>query len=114
MGPTNLIISGKHFFQNSTTPFFNLDTSQLKIGEAGCAKDNQTDAPADAPKGQQGEKAVPWLRLKTRTGATGNLQEVYRLETVGGSAPATCQGQPAAFEVQYSAQYVLTFVFYLI
>ncbi|KAI1371537.1 hypothetical protein F4677DRAFT_309787 [Hypoxylon crocopeplum] len=105
MGPTNLIISGKHFFTNTTTPFFNLDTNQYKIGEAGCAKDSQADAPADAPKGRNGEKAVPWLRLKTRIGSTGNLQEVYRIETAGGSAPATCTGQPAAFEVQYSAQY---------
>ncbi|XXH00443.1 hypothetical protein Hte_006788 [Hypoxylon texense] len=105
MGPTNLIISGKHFFTNTTTPFFNLDTNQYNLGEAGCAKDNQTDAPTDAPTGQLGEKAVPWLRLKTRTGSTGNLQEVYRIETAGGSAPATCHGQPAAFEVQYAAQY---------
>ncbi|OTB05231.1 hypothetical protein M426DRAFT_141374 [Hypoxylon sp. CI-4A] len=105
MGPTNLIISGKHYFTNTTTPFFNLDTTQYQIGEAGCSKDSQTNAPDDAPKGQQGEKAVAWLRLKTHTGSTGNLQEVYRIQTAGGSPPATCQGQPAAFEVQYSAQY---------
>ncbi|KAI0377459.1 hypothetical protein F5Y04DRAFT_178497 [Hypomontagnella monticulosa] len=105
MGPTNLIISGHHFFTNNTTPFFNLDTAQYQIGEAGCAKDSQTDAPADAPKGKNGDKAVAWLRLKTRTGSTGNLQEVYRIETAGGSAPATCKGMPAAFEVQYAAQY---------
>ncbi|KAI5867163.1 hypothetical protein GGS23DRAFT_164020 [Durotheca rogersii] len=105
MGPTNLIVSGTHFFTNNTTPFFNLDTEQYKIGEAGCAKDSQTPAPSDAPVGQLGEPAVPWLRLKTREGATGNLQEVYRLETVGGSAPATCEGMPATFERQYAAQY---------
>ncbi|KAI0169498.1 hypothetical protein GGR52DRAFT_469784 [Hypoxylon sp. FL1284] len=105
MGPTNLIISGKHYFTNTTTPFFNLDTKQYSLGEAPCSKMNQSDAPADAPKGQKGEKAVPWLQLKTHTGSTGNLQEVYRIETAGGSAPATCAGQPAAFEVQYAAQY---------
>ncbi|KAI2609285.1 hypothetical protein GGR54DRAFT_651853 [Hypoxylon sp. NC1633] len=105
MGPTNLAISGHHFFTNTTTPFFDLDTAQNQIGEAGCAKDSQTDAPATATKGRQGEKAVPWLRLKTRVGSTGNLQEVYRIETAGGSAPASCKGQPAAFEVQYAAQY---------
>ncbi|KAI1505871.1 hypothetical protein F5X99DRAFT_366387 [Biscogniauxia marginata] len=105
MGPTNLVISGKHFFTNSTTPFFNLDTTQYQIGEAGCEKNDSVDAPADAATGLQGEKAVPWLRLLTRVGATGNLQQVYRVETAGGSAPATCEGMPAAFEVQYSAQY---------
>ncbi|KAI0006942.1 hypothetical protein F4779DRAFT_594332 [Xylariaceae sp. FL0662B] len=106
MGPTDLAISGKHFFKNSTTPFFNLDTEQYQIGEAACSKKNQTDAPADAPKGQQGESAVAWLRLTTLDGSTGDLQEVYRVQTAGGNAPASCQGQPAAFEVQYSAQYV--------
>ncbi|KAI1133846.1 hypothetical protein F5Y05DRAFT_276926 [Hypoxylon sp. FL0543] len=106
MGPTNMIVSGKHFFTNTTTPFFNLDlNSQYQLGEAGCEKDNQTAAPDNAPKGQQGEKAVPWLRLKTRVGSTGDLQEVYRVETAGGSAPASCHGMPAAFEVQYAAQY---------
>ncbi|KAI2471885.1 hypothetical protein F4781DRAFT_428889 [Annulohypoxylon bovei var. microspora] len=105
MGPTDLMISGHHFFTDDTTPFFNLDTNKYNLGEAPCSKANQTSAPDDAPRGQQGEKAVAWLKLNTRTGATGNLQEVYRINTAGGSPPATCQGQAAAFEVQYSAQY---------
>jgi hypothetical protein len=106
MGPSNLAISGKHFFTNNTTPFFNLDTDAKKLGEAGCAKNSSTPAPPNAPVGQKGEPAVPWLKLLTRIGSTGDLQEVYRLETAGGSAPATCAGMPAAFEVQYAAQYV--------
>ncbi|ORY71595.1 malate dehydrogenase [Pseudomassariella vexata] len=105
MGPSNLAISGQHFFTNTTTPFFNLDTTRATLGEAGCTKANATSAPANAPKGQLGEPAVPWLKLVTHVGATGNLQEVYRIETAGGSAPATCKGMPATFEVQYSAQY---------
>ncbi|KAJ9142787.1 malate dehydrogenase [Pleurostoma richardsiae] len=105
LAPSNLVISGKHFFETTTTPFFNLDTDSLKLGEAPCSKNASVAAPADAPKGQQGEAAVPWLKLLTKDGATGNLQEVYRLETAGGSAPATCNGQPASFEVQYAAQY---------
>ncbi|KAH9909862.1 hypothetical protein F4778DRAFT_21684 [Xylariomycetidae sp. FL2044] len=108
MGPTNLIISGQHFFTNSTTPFFNLDTERLQIGEAPCQKNATSAAPTGAPRGLGGEAAVPWLQLTTRLGATGNLQEVYRVETAGGSAPATCEGMPAAFEVQYAAQYVPT------
>jgi len=107
LAPSNLIISGKHFFTNSTTPFFTLDSSPAQqLGEVPCAKDAATAAPADAPKGQQGEAAVAWLKLKARVGATGSLQEVYRVETVGGSAPATCKGMPAAFEIQYATQYV--------
>ncbi|KAI1342233.1 hypothetical protein F5Y15DRAFT_413498 [Xylariaceae sp. FL0016] len=106
MGPTNLAISGKHYFHNTTTPFFNLDVNpQIQAGEAECAKQGAEDAPADAPTGQQGEKAVAWLRLLTNTGATGDLQEVYRVQTAGGSPPATCEGMPATFEVQYAAEY---------
>jgi hypothetical protein len=104
MGPTNLVISGKHYFTNSTTPFFNLDTLAQGLGEAPCAKNATSPAPSDAPTGLQGEPAVAWLKLVTRAGATGDLREVYRVETAGGSAPATCSGQPATFEVQYAAQ----------
>ncbi|KAK0626473.1 hypothetical protein B0T14DRAFT_492789 [Immersiella caudata] len=106
LAPSNLIISGKHYFTNATTPFFDLDSSpEQQLGGVPCAKDAGTPAPADAPVGQLGEPAVPWLKLKARVGATGGLQEVYRVETVGGSAPATCKGMPATFEIQYATQY---------
>ncbi|KAI4602050.1 hypothetical protein KJ359_010916 [Pestalotiopsis sp. 9143b] len=104
LGPSNLAISGQHFFTNATTPFFNMDRPNLELGEAPCQKLNATNAPADATKGPNGSAAVPWLKLSTREGATGNLQEVYRVQTAGGSAPATCAGMAASFEVQYSAQ----------
>lgn len=104
MAPSNLAVSGHHFFTNTTTPFFTLDTAAQTLGEAGCAKNASVPAPTGAPKGQKGEPAVAWLKLLTRVGATGQLQEVYRVETAGGSAPATCKDMPAAFEVQYAAQ----------
>lgn len=105
LAPTSgMAVSGAHYFTNSTTPFFNMDASQWKIGEAPCAKNSSVPAPDAAAKGQKGEKAVPWLKLITRPGATGGLQEVYRVETAGGSAPETCKGMPAEFEVQYAAQ----------
>ncbi|RYP89731.1 hypothetical protein DL770_004119 [Monosporascus sp. CRB-9-2] len=105
MGPADLAISGAHYFTDATTPFFNLDTPRAARGEAGCAKEEATPAPADAPAGPGGEPAVAWLRLSTREGATGGLREVYRVETAGGSPPESCQGMPAAFEVQYAAEY---------
>ncbi|KAK1760930.1 hypothetical protein QBC47DRAFT_456617 [Echria macrotheca] len=106
LAPSNLAISGKHFFTPSLTPFFNLDVSDtMKLGEVPCAKNASSPAPPNAPVGQQGEAAVPWLKLTAKPGATGDLQEVYRVETAGGSAPATCKGMPADFEVQYAAQY---------
>lgn len=107
LGPTSLAVSGHHFFTNATTPFFTLDTPAGALGTVPCSKTGTTNAPAGAPTGQQGEGAVAWLKLQARSGATGNLQEVYRVETAGGSAPKSCAGMPAAFEVQYSAQYVL-------
>lgn len=106
--PSNLAVSGSHYFTNVTNtlvPFFDLDTTQnLKLGGIPCSKDAGVPAPADAPKGQQGENAVQWLKLKARPGATGGLQEVYRVETIGGSAPTSCKGMPAHFEVQYATQ----------
>ncbi|KAK3997650.1 hypothetical protein QBC44DRAFT_315314 [Cladorrhinum sp. PSN332] len=106
LAPTNLGVSGIHTFTNPTTPFFNLDvSSQWKLGEIPAGKNASIPAPAGAQTGQKGEAAVSWLKLSAKPGATGGLQEVYRLETVGGSPPATCQGQPASFEIQYSTQY---------
>lgn len=104
LAPGNYVISGHHFFIDSTTPFFTLDTDTLKLGVIPCSKKAAVAAPADAPTGQQGEKAVPWLKLSAKEGATGRLQEVYRVETAGGSAPSTCSGMPASFQVEYSAQ----------
>lgn len=107
LAPGSYVISGHHYFLDTTTPFFNLDTENGELGEAPCAKNASVSAPASAAAGQQGDKAVAWLKLTARDGATGRLQEVYRVETAGGSPPATCEGMSAAFEVQYSAQYVL-------
>jgi hypothetical protein len=107
LSPSNLAISGHHYFSNSTTPAFNLDTQNADLGFAPCAKNASVPAPASASVGQdnKGYGAVPWLKLLTRDGATGNLEEVYRVNTAGGNPPATCAGMPATFEVQYSAEY---------
>ncbi|KAI0407478.1 hypothetical protein F4802DRAFT_23939 [Xylaria palmicola] len=105
MGPTNLLVSGHHYFTNATTPFFDLDAGRRRIGEAPCSKLASAAAPADAPRGRSGEAAVGWLRLAANPDATGGIHEVFRVKTAGGSAPATCQGMPASFEVQYSAEY---------
>lgn len=104
MAPGNYMISGHHFFPTTTTPFFDLDTDNWQLGAAPCSKNATQPAPATAAVGQGGEKAVAWLKLMTVAGATGQLQEVYRVETAGGSPPASCAGMSAAFEVQYSAQ----------
>lgn len=103
LGPMTLPVSGHHFFLNTTTPFFNLDTPTLDIGTVPCSKNNSVPAPSTAATGPQGSGAVPWLKLLAKDGATGSIKEVYRINTAGGNAPATCQGQPATIQVQYSA-----------
>ncbi|KAK1833353.1 hypothetical protein QBC39DRAFT_50161 [Podospora conica] len=105
LAPSNLIISGIHFFPKGDTPYFNMNLEPLAhVGEIPAAKDAALPAPPDAPTGQHGEAAVAWLKLKARAGATEGLREVFRVETVGGSAPASCKGMPPKFAVQYSTQ----------
>ncbi|KAL7806122.1 hypothetical protein V8C44DRAFT_339669 [Trichoderma aethiopicum] len=105
LGPMKLDVSGHHYFLDSTTPFFNLDTPALDMGTVPCAKNSSIAAPSSSAPGPGGEAAVPWLKLTAKQGATGSIKEVYRINTAGGSAPATCQGQAASFQVQYSAVY---------
>lgn len=106
LAPSNLAVSGVHYFLDGTTALFDLDVSDTwKLGELPCGKNASTPAPARAGHGLHDEAAVAWLKLNAKPGATGGLQEVYRVETVGGSPPATCNGMPEKFEVQYSTQY---------
>ena len=37
--------------------------------------------------------------------ATGDVKEVYRLDTAGGNPPKTCSGMPPSVGVDYSAIY---------
>lgn len=87
--PAELAISGHHYFSTLSTPTFNLNTTVMELGFAYCSKNASTSAPKDASKGQGnvGDGAVAWLKLVAKSGATGNLQEVYRLNTAGGNAP---------------------------
>ncbi|PNY24440.1 Malate dehydrogenase [Tolypocladium capitatum] len=105
LGPSAMPRSGVHYFADSSTPFFDLDTPALGIGRAPCAKNGTADAPSTAAVGQRGDKAVAWLRLTAKQGATNGIREVYRVTTAGGSPPPTCRGLPAEFEVQYAAVY---------
>ncbi len=105
--PTNILFSGYHFFTDNTTPVFDLDTSpQKQYGYAVTEKDSASPAPSDAPEGPNGEPAVAWLKLNTIDGTKGGLRHIYRVNTVGGSPPNTCEGrEPGVFTVEYSAQY---------
>lgn len=96
--PDSFVQSGVHYFSTKTTPTFDLRqyglTNTKKIASV----------PAPVVKGQ--DPAVPWLKLAYNgLGEVGDVQEIYRLNTAGGTAPANCLGMPSNFEVQYSAEY---------
>lgn len=103
LGPAPWPVSGVHYFSAPGVAYFNLDTPQGKYGEAPCQKNASATAPVTAASGPKGEKAVAWLKLNALEGATDDIKEIYRVDTVGGSPPATCKGMPKKFEVEYAA-----------
>jgi hypothetical protein len=95
---TEAFLSGHHFFADKTTPEFDLNTEKHQWGTVQLKKDSAQSAPNPA-------KDVPWLKLTAKTVDGCSIAEVYRVNTAGGVAPATCKDQPASFEVQYAASY---------
>lgn len=88
---------GTHFFVDTTTPDFDitgLGNTQAKAVE-NCAAPQPT---AD----------VRWLRLEAQAaGSTSPVKQIYRLNTVGGLAPPSCDGRASGeiITVEYQAQY---------
>ncbi|KAL5048746.1 hypothetical protein BDW71DRAFT_17807 [Aspergillus fruticulosus] len=92
---------GKHYFTADGTPFFDLRGSERYNSDwIAAKKEDEEDAPAKPGYGITGD--VAWLKLKA---AEGTLNEVYRIHTAGGSAPATCEDMPEEFTVDYAAEY---------
>lgn len=104
LGPVTMPVSGHHYFTSKGVPFFNLVTDSMNIGQVPCAKNSSAPAPSTASAGQVGDAAVPWLKLTSVEGVTGNIKEIFRVVTAGGSAPKTCKGQPNTIQVEYAAQ----------
>ncbi|OAG25413.1 hypothetical protein CC77DRAFT_1057196 [Alternaria alternata] len=88
---------GAHFFLDNTTPDFDI----LGLGNTVAKKIDDVPAPDDATKN------VKWLRLEAQTGSSSDVKMVYRLNTVGGMAPASCAGMAPGevVTVEYEAQY---------
>ena len=106
--PSNLDLTGHHYFTSNGTPTFDLSydtTNDLGLGYF--KKVGSAAAPADAIKGQNGvgNGAVAWLALDSISDVGGDLAAVYRVNTAGGNPPPTCQDSPAAFSVEYAAEY---------
>ena len=97
--PAGFGVAGHHFFPDATTPVFAM-TGADGLGTTALKKNGSSNAPGAA----NGD--VPWLLLKAQTqGTDGPVTSVYRLNTNGGAAPKTCEGQPPAFQKDYSAEY---------
>ncbi|KAF2675955.1 hypothetical protein K458DRAFT_245330, partial [Lentithecium fluviatile CBS 122367] len=87
---------GMHFFADGTTPEFDI----IGLGETQAKKVESMAAPQPTN--------VPWLRLQAQEqGTTSPVKQIYRLNTVGGVAPADCAGQEAnsVVTVSYEAEY---------
>lgn len=100
LGASPLPVVGVHYFKDAKTPFFDIGDGVV----AYVKKADDAPAPATAAKGQKGEAAVAWLKLTSVEGTTGDIKEVYRVNTAGGAPPATCEGMAATFEVQYATE----------
>ncbi|KAK1913401.1 hypothetical protein P3342_005337 [Pyrenophora teres f. teres] len=87
---------GAHFFLDSKTPDFDIKG----LGNTETAKLQDTPAPNPA-------KDVKWLRLGAKAGSTSAVKAIYRLNTQGGLAPATCEGKTPGevLAIKYTAQY---------
>jgi hypothetical protein len=88
---------GAHFFVDNTTPDFDI----IGLGNTQAKKAEDCNAPNAAAD-------VKWLRLEAKAeGSSSSVKEIYRLNTVGGLAPATCEGKVAGdvVVVPYQAQY---------
>lgn len=109
------VLSGHHYFTDSTTPTFNLVWDTTNYGIFFSKKVSNVTAPASAAVGPDGSQAVPWLKLEVESPVAPltiegkdlvpSVKEIYRVNTAGGAAPATCAGMPTAFSKQYAAEY---------
>lgn len=104
MGYSQLL--GHHFFNSDKIPTFALNNvASNPFPQVYGRKNGTMDAPKNSCPGTKGEGAVQWLYLIDNGGSQGGVNTVYRIETAGGSPPATCQGMKAEFTVPYAAQY---------
>jgi hypothetical protein len=88
---------GNHFFADLTTPDFDIEA----LGNTRTKKVEEVAAPNPSTD-------IKWLRLQAQeSGTTSQVKYIYRLNTVGGLAPASCAGQAEGevVTVPYEAQY---------
>ncbi|KAL8653263.1 MAG: hypothetical protein Q9226_003920 [Calogaya cf. arnoldii] len=122
--PAQAFVSGKHYF-TGPAPTFNLHTNAHNYGIQFAALLSKVPVPEKMIKpgqnvGKDGSKPVPWLKLSSTNALSDTapgvrqqalasdgspVQEIYRVNTAGGSPPKTCDGMKKEFEVEYAAEY---------
>ncbi|KAF2665350.1 hypothetical protein BT63DRAFT_482301 [Microthyrium microscopicum] len=97
---------GFHFFAADKSPVFNLNLASPPAVLTS-AKLGDVPAPLGATAGPGGAKAVDWLQLgdNGQGRSSGGVTYVYRVETAGGSPPATCSQQGSVVRQPYAAEY---------
>ena len=85
-------VVGNHFFTAAGVPEFDVGS----LGNTLLGKTGTSNSPNPAAD-------VAWLQLTSTTGTTGNVKQIYRLETSGGVAK--CDGTQTEVQIPYTAQY---------
>jgi hypothetical protein len=98
---------GSHYFDAQGVPNFDLKAYSLYLKGATLASTTPAQVPAYSGLPIPSTAPVAWLYLGAKPGDAGTvgLTNAYRVETAGGSPPATCAGIVGNFTVQYSAIY---------
>lgn len=94
---------GRHYFDASSSPTFDLSTTGTLLS---AAKSGDVKAPSTATTGVLGTGSVDWLQLKDNgKGISKGLSLVYRVVTAGGSAQACSVSGAGTGSVPYAAFY---------
>ena len=94
---------GRHYFDGSGTPTFDLSEAKLR---AGVGKTGEANVPANADKGPLKTGAVKWLQLSdTGLGLSKGVTVVYRVITAGGVAESCTTTNGGTGSVPYTAFY---------
>ncbi|PYH95234.1 malate dehydrogenase [Aspergillus ellipticus CBS 707.79] len=88
-------VLGVHYFTNTSSPFFD-----FRLGGGTEWINAKKVASVPAPTSNVD---VPWLKLDYDVGL--GIQEVYRVHTSNGGAPADCDGLHGPFQIGYAAEY---------
>lgn len=110
-GPLQMKAVGNHYFAAGAIPTFDMH-GEKPSAQIQCKKNGDVKAPSNSFAGMNGEGAVDWLQLLDlgngySSGTSLEGGDVYRVETAGGMAPATCENYSGGVEVPYAALYFL-------